>query len=145
MKYPVAKPKPTAVTFGRVSYTDSYQWLEEETPEALEFKTQQDKITQDWLFSNPARVRAEALMAPMPFIESDFPIFSGGRWFRKRTPDGQKLQVVEVAEALESPWHVIVDLNAVANGRKLNVDVFVPSPDGRKLLLGYGVDGVGTA
>ncbi|MGH8506957.1 MAG: prolyl oligopeptidase family serine peptidase [Stenotrophobium sp.] len=142
MKYPIAKPQPTPVTFGRVSYTDSYRWLEEETPEALEFQVQQDRLTQDWLASHPVRVRAEALMASMPFIEADFPQFSGGRWFRKRTPDGQKMQVVEMAEAIDGSWRCIVDLNAVANGRKLSVDVFVPSPDGCKLLLGFGVNGV---
>lgn len=142
MKYPVAPIKPVAASFGRVSFTDSYQWLEENSPEALEFQAQQDQFTQDWLKNNPARARAEAMIAEMPRINTEFPLFSGGRWFRTRTPEGQKMQVVELADALEGPWRVMVDLNALANGRMLAPGVFVPSPDGRKLVLGFNVDGV---
>lgn len=142
MQYPVANRQPFEVTFGRVRYTDDYRWLEEDSPEALEWQSRQDRLTQDWLAGNPARSRAEALIARMPRIEADFPLFSGGRWFRKRTPDGRKMQVVEVADAIDGSWRCIVDLNAVANGRKLTVDIFVPSPDGRKLVLGYSVNGV---
>jgi prolyl oligopeptidase len=142
MKYPVAKMQPVEVTFGRVRYTDSYQWLEEESPEALQWQAQQDRLTQDWLVSNPARARAEALMAAMPTIEAEFPLFSGRRWFRKRTPDGHKMQRIEVAEAIDGPWHCVLDLDAIANGRKLSIDALVPSPDGRRMLLSFGVDGV---
>ncbi len=142
MKYPVAKTQPVSVTFGRVSFTDNFQWLEEESPEALDFQAQQDRLAQDWLNSSPAKVRAEALMDAMPHIENDFPLVSGGRWFRKRTPDGQKMHVVEVADAFEGPWRRVVDLADFARGRMLAVDNFVPSPDGRKLLLGFNVDGV---
>lgn len=141
MKYPIAKITPVPVTFGRVSYTDNYQWLEEETPEALEWTAQQDQLTQDWLNGNPARARAEALMAAMPVIESSDPVFSGGRWFRKRTPANQNMHVIEVAEAVAGPWRCVLDLNAMAKGRKLTADGFVPSPDGRKLVLSLGVNG----
>ncbi len=142
MKYPTAQIKPVTVTFGRVSYTDNYQWLEAETPEALEWTAQQDQLTQDWLSSNPARATAEPLIAAMPSIENNDPVFSGGRWFRKRTPDNQKTQRVEVADAVKGPWRCMLDLGTLANGRKLTVDALVPSPDGRKLVLSLGVDGV---
>lgn len=142
MKYPIAKTIPAAVTFGSVSYTDNYQWLEEESAEALEFSAQQDQLTQDWLNSNPARARAEALIDSMPVIESAVPVFSGGRWFQHRTPQNQKMPVVEVAESINGPWRTVIDLNALANGRKLSVDDMVPSPDGRKVLVSFGVDGV---
>jgi prolyl oligopeptidase len=142
MKYPVARIQPVAVTFGRVSYTDSYQWLEEPTPEALEWQALQNRCTQDWFASNPARARAEALMASMPGIEADFPLFSGGRWFRKRTPQGAAMQLIEVAEAAAGPWRCVLDLKTIANGRILTIDLFAPSPDGLKLYLGLGVDGM---
>ena len=141
MNYPVAKAQPVAVTFGRVSYQDPYQWLEEETPEALEWQAQQDRLTQDWFKSRPAKQRADALMASIPRLESDFPVFSGGRWFRTRTPDGQTMKRVEVAEAFEGPWRCAVDVAAFANGRLLTIDIFLPSPDGKKLLLACGVNG----
>ncbi|MDM4769854.1 prolyl oligopeptidase family serine peptidase [Solimonas sp. SE-A11] len=142
MKYPTAKRQPVAVTFGRVSYTDDFQWLEQDSPESLEFQALQDGLTRAWFNSNPAGVRAQALMDSMPHIENDFPLFSGGRWFRKRTPEGRKMHVVEVADSSEGPWRLVVDLQDFANGRMLSVDNFVPSPDGRKAVIGFSVDGV---
>ncbi len=70
------------------------------------------------------------------------PVFSGGRWFQHRTPQNQNMKVVEVAESINGPWRCVVDLNEIANGRTLNVDDMVPSPDGQKLLVSFGVDGV---
>lgn len=142
MKYPVAKILPTPVTFGRVSYTDNYQWLEEQTPDALEWTAQQNQLTQDWLANNPSRTRAVALMDSMPTVETDVPIFSGGRWFRKRTPQNQEMQVIEVADLIDGPWRCVLDVTTMANGRKLNVDALVPSPDGRKLAISFGVNGI---
>lgn len=141
MDYPIAQAKPVAVTFGRVSYQDPYQWLEEDSLEALEWQSQQDRLTQDWFNRRPAKQRADALMASIPHLDHDFPLFSGGRWFRTRTPDGSKMKRVEIAEAIEGPWRCVVDVSAFANGRLLTVDIFTPSPDGRKLLLGFGVNG----
>ena len=141
MNYPIAKAQPVSVTFGRVSYQDAYQWLEEESPESLEWQAQQDCLTQDWFNSRPAKQRADALMASMPRPEQDFPVFSGGRWFRTRTPVGQKMKVVEVADAFDGPWRAVVDVSAFASGRLLTIDLFLPSPNGQKLLLGVGVNG----
>ncbi|MGH8444041.1 MAG: prolyl oligopeptidase family serine peptidase [Solimonas sp.] len=141
MKYPVTKTRPESVSFGRVSYMDPYKWLEENTPETQEWQSLQNRLSQDWLDNNPARARAETLIASMPDLEQNLPLFSGGRWFRRRTPERQKMQIVEVSDAVNGPWRSVIDLNAVANGRMLTIDVFVPSPDGRKLVLGWGVDG----
>jgi prolyl oligopeptidase len=141
MKYPVARTQPASVTFGRVSYTDNYRWLEEEAPEVLEWQSQQDKFTREWINSRPARARADALIAALPRIDSDFPSHSGGRWFRKRTPEDQNLQVIEVADAIDGPWRRIVDLNTMTTGEPLAFDNFAPSPDGRKLLFGWGIGG----
>ncbi|HEY0915492.1 MAG TPA: prolyl oligopeptidase family serine peptidase [Solimonas sp.] len=142
MKYPIAKPKPAAASYGRVTLADDFQWLEQDSPEAVEFQDQQDRLAQDWLNSNPAKARALALIDSMPRIENDFPLFSGGRWFRKRTPDGRKMHVVEVADVFEGPWRLIVDLQDFSDGRMLAVDNFVPSPDGRKAVIGFSVNGV---
>src|SRR3546814_15831039 len=81
-------------------------------------------------------------MAAMPRSESnEFPVFSGGRWFRKRTQQDQKMPIVEVADALDGAWRIIVDLNQVSSGELLTIDNLVPSPDGRKLALCWGVAG----
>lgn len=141
MNYPIAKPQPTAVTHGRVSYTDSFQWLEENTPESLEFQAQQNQYTLDWMASRPARARAEALIDAMPSAGHDFPSYSGGRWFRKRVVEGKSLEVIEVADAVDGPWRVVVDFNVMSKGESLVADTLIPSPDGRKLAFGWGIDG----
>ncbi|NGY04119.1 prolyl oligopeptidase family serine peptidase [Solimonas terrae] len=141
MNYPHARIQPTAVSYGRVRYTDDYQWLEEETAEALAWEAEQDRLAQDWLRNTPARARAEALIDAMPRISADFPSYSGGRWFQRRTPSDRKMQVLEVADSIDGPWRCIVDLNQMSAGRMLAADSFVPSPDGRKLLFSLGVDG----
>jgi prolyl oligopeptidase len=141
MQYPATKTQPTSVTFGRVSYTDSYKWLEEETPEALEWQARQNEFTQNWINSRPSKAHAEALIAAMPRVEDDFPSYSGGRWFKKRTPEGQNLHVIEVADTIDGPWRRIVDLNTMTTGEPLSIDNFAPSPDGRRLLFGWGIGG----
>src|SRR3546814_6762289 len=77
MKYPVTKTQPTSATFGRVSYSDSYQWLEEETPDVQEWESAQNQLTRTWFDSSPAKACADRLMAAMPRIESnEFPVRS---------------------------------------------------------------------
>lgn len=141
MNYPVARSEPKTVTFGRVSYADPYHWLEEESPDALAFQAEQNRLAQDWLQARPAWARADALMRAMPRIEGDFPMHGGGRWFRKRTPEGQKQHVVEVAAQADGPWRTLIDLNTIGDGKARTIDALVPSPDGRKLLYSIGVDG----
>lgn len=142
MKYPAAKTLPEAKTFGSVSYTDDYQWLEEETPEVQAWESAQNKLTQEWFDRSPASARADELIASLPHVESkDLPLYGGGRWFRKRTPENQKMAVVEVAENLQGPWRNVIDFNQLSTGELLTLECCVPSPDGRKVLLSWGVDG----
>ncbi|MES2489715.1 MAG: prolyl oligopeptidase family serine peptidase [Pseudomonadota bacterium] len=141
MNYPIAKIQPVAVTHGRVSYTDNYQWLEDDTPESLEFQAQQNRLTLDWMANNPARTRAEVLMDAIPGAGVDLPTYSGGRWFRKRLPGLQPMEVIEVADTIEGPWRLLLDLNAMSKGESLTIDSMTPSPDGRKLAIAWGIDG----
>ena len=141
MNYPIAEPRPVAVTHGRVSYTDNFQWLEENTPESLDFQARQNRHTLDWMASRPARSQAEALIDSIPRVSIDMPIYSGGRWFRKRVPEASNFEVIEVAQALDGPWQVIVDFAAMSKGESLVTDALIPSPDGRKLAFSWGIDG----
>ncbi len=141
LDYPTAAARPVPVTHGRVSYIDNYQWLEEGTPESLDFQARQNRLALDWMANSPARGAAEALIDTMPGVGTELPRYSGGRWFRKRVPQGQPMEVIEVAEALNGPWRVVVDFNAMSTGEELLADTLVPSPDGRKLAFGWGVGG----
>src|SRR3546814_2761705 len=51
------------------------------------------------------------------------------------------MPVGEVTEALDGVWRTVVDLNQVSTGEILTIDNFAPSPDGRKLLIGWGIAG----
>src|SRR3546814_18179219 len=138
MKYPVTKTQPTSATFGRVSYSDSYQWLEEETPDVQEWESAQNQLTRTWFDSSPAKACADRLMAAMPRIESnEFPVFSGGRWFRKRTPQDQKMPIVEVADALDGAWRIIVDLTQVSSGELLTTDNLIGRTSCRERVCKY--------
>jgi prolyl oligopeptidase len=141
MKYPTARIKHEAVTFGSVNYADPYRWLEEDTPEALEFQERQNRLTRGWIDSRPAKAQAESLVAAMPRFANNFPTYGGGRWFRRRTPEDRNLELIEVAATIEGPWRTVVDLNALMANEPLAIDNFVPSPDGRKLLFGWSVGG----
>jgi prolyl oligopeptidase len=141
MKFPAATPQPKSVRFGRVSYMDSFQWLEEESPESLRWQSEQDKLAQEWLGSQPSRARIKNLMADNPRLNFDVPQHYNGRWFRQRTPENQDFAVVEVADALEGPWRRIVDLNEMYRGEPLSFGAFVVSPDGRKVLYAFAAGG----
>lgn len=141
MKFPIAKTLPVAVTHGRVSYTDNYQWLEEESAESLAFQDEQDSLTQEWLSTRPVSSRASALVAALPQAHVDTPTCCGGRWFRTHTPEGQHLEVIEIAEAVQGPWRCVVDMKAMANGEPAKVDAILPSPDGGKLLFMWSRSG----
>jgi prolyl oligopeptidase len=133
MKYPVAKSVPEPVTFGRVSYTDHFHWLEEDSPESLDFQAQQNLLAQEWFSSRPAFARSQEVVGAIPHVSADAPVHCSGRWFRAHTPHNQNLQVIEIAESVMGPWSPIVDMNALAKDEPLQVDYFVPSPDGSKL------------
>src|SRR3546814_8189611 len=116
--------------------------MEEESPEWKEWESAQNEWTRAWCDSRPATARADALIAAMPLVESsNFPSYSGGRWFRTRTPKNPKMPVVEVTEALDGVCRTVVDLNQVSTGEILTIDNFAPSTEGRKLLNGWGIDG----
>lgn len=141
MKYPLTKLLPTSVTFGRVTYTDNFQWLEEDTPESLEYQAVQDRLAQDWLSALPSHARSKKIVAAMPRVTIDAPLHCGGRWFRTHTPTDQNLNVIEMADSVKGPWRRIVDMNAMAKNEPLKVDTMHPSPDGRKLLFQWGGGG----
>jgi prolyl oligopeptidase len=141
MKYPPARPQPKSVSFGRVSYIDPLQWLEEETPESISWQSAQDKLTQEWLASRPLRARCEALLAGTPRLDFDLPMHHNGRWFRMRTPEDQNLAVLEVSETFEGPWRRLVDLNALSSGEPLAFGHLAISPDGHKVFVGWNAGG----
>jgi prolyl oligopeptidase len=141
MKYPLAARKPIAVTFGSVSYTDPYQWLEEDAPAALDWQNQQNAVAKEWLSSRSSRAKSLEIQSRIPRLTTDWPTYAGGRLFLRHTPTDQEFQVIQVADSEQGPWKTLVDLNEMATGEPLAFDSFAPSPDGKKLLFGWGAGG----
>src|SRR3569833_3933969 len=141
MKYPLAIRKPTTVSFGGESYTDDYQWLEEDGPAALGWQNQQNALAREWLSTRSSRAKSLEIQSRIPRLTTDWPTYAAGRLVLRHTPPDQDLQVIQVADSEQGPWKTLVDLNEMATGEPLAFDSFAPSPDGKKLLFGWGASG----
>jgi len=121
---------------------DAFRWLEDDTEPVLSWQTAQDSLTGRYLSSLPAFAElTERLSALGDTASLTTPKFAAGRWFRVRVPDGENLQVLEVADRPAGPGRRIMDLNALRNGEPLKFDALVPAPDGRKIVVGWSAAG----
>ena len=142
LQYPPADRRPESVTFGSVSYDDPYRWLEEDSEESLSWQTAQDKLSAAYLSALPTYAGFLDRLATLGTTNVlSVPRFSGGRWFRRRLPEGEDLEVLEVADSPTGPGRRIVDLNAMYVDEPLQLDMFTPSPDGRKIAIAWGGGG----
>ena len=134
MNYPKTPVRNADVTFGSVSFTDPYQYLEEAGADCTAWEAAQDRLTQDYLRSLPAYQPILKQLEEQPVLSLEFPVHAGGRWFRSSTPKGKDLKVVEVADNEHGPWRCVLDLNAIKADEPLSLDFMLPSPNGKKLL-----------
>ncbi|MFO1287432.1 MAG: hypothetical protein U1F49_13455, partial [Rubrivivax sp.] len=138
LAYPETPIQERAVTFGRVTCADPYQWLEEETPESGAWQHEQDALATRYLRGLPlyASFLAQELeLAAGSRLGVIVPVCAGGRWFRAWTPDDENLGVLEVAAGPAERGRRIVDCNADRGSEPLSIDAFTPSPDGRKVTV----------
>lgn len=146
LAYPKAEPRPEPVSFGggKTQYNDPFRWLEEDADETVAaWQKAQDDFTQSYLRDLPAYSAFAEKLAAMGPSDSDLtvPVFAGERWFIKSVPPGQDLQVVEVSDTPTGPGRRIVDMNAMRTDEPLQLLHFLPSPDGRKALVGWAAGG----
>jgi len=122
--------------------TDSFQWLEEDTGKVLAWQAEQDALTATYLSSLPTYTAFNERLSALGDTDSLIaPKFAGGRWFRVLTPEGQNLQVLEVADSAAGPGRRVMDLNARLSSEPVRFDALVPAPDGRKVIVGWSAAG----
>jgi prolyl oligopeptidase len=143
--YPKAESRPEPVEFGggAVRYQDPFRWLEEDGDEAVQaWQRAQDQLTQAYLTKLPAFAAFTGKLERLG-VSNDptVPVFAGGRWFITKVPDGQELSVVEVSDTPTGPGRRIIDMNAMRKDEPLQLQSFVPSPDGRKAIFGWAAGG----
>ena len=128
------EPARKVVTFGEVRYEDPDAWLEEDAEPVISWQAEQDAFAVSWLAARPWFARLSERIAALDASQNVVaPQYAGGRWFRQRVPEGEKLAVVEVAESPTGPGRRVIDLNLSRTDELLAIPWFVPSPDGRKL------------
>jgi prolyl oligopeptidase len=121
---------------------DEFAWLEEDSEQAMAWQTAQDARTAQCLSALPCfPFFSEQLNALGNCDSLITPKFAGGRWFRVQVPDAENLQVLEVADSPAGPGRRVMDLNALRTDEPLKFDALVPSPDGRKVFVGWSAAG----
>lgn len=144
IEYPTAPIEPRSVTFGSVTLSDPYSWLEEESARATEWQSRQDALAMNYVRGLPqyARLLARNLeMASGSSLGNVLPQFAGGRWFRSWTPDGETCDVLEVAADATSRGRRIVDFNQGSGAELRKLESALPSPDGRKVIVSWSEGG----
>jgi prolyl oligopeptidase len=135
--------RPVTKTIGPVSFTDPYDWLQQDTPQALAWMWARDAEAQDAARACPqfepikAAIRAggsalDATIAAPPRL-------LGGRWFHLRPSPRSPVRALWISDRADDPGRVLVD-SADLRPPGANPDAAVihwvePSPGGERVAL----------
>ncbi len=144
---PVAKVVPTTrQVLGRTLW-DDYGWLRErDNPEVVSYLEQENLYTEAVM--EPTRELRERLyqelLARTQETDLTVPFLKGGFYYYTRTEAGKQYPIYcRKRGSLEAPEEVLLDVNALAEGREyFALGSFEVSPDGR--LLAYSFDDTGS-
>jgi prolyl oligopeptidase len=102
----------------------------------------QNLFAQGHLEALPSHAAFAARLAAIPAADdARLPVHAGGRWFITRVPEGEDLAVVEVADTPTGSGRRVIDLNAMRKDEPLQMQGFIPSPDGRKAVFAWSAGG----
>jgi len=155
LNYPETPRKPVTKTIGGITFDDPFAWLQEETPEVLDWQAKQNAVAQDLVRSwagyehlytsilEEGGYHLDALLKGVPRLV-------GGKWFQiTATADGVGSAVC-VSDSYQDPGRVIIDTLILAEDREDDRPVMIyyyePSPDGSHvaLMIASGGDEVGS-
>jgi len=142
--YPETPRKPVTKTIGGITFKDPYLWLEEDTPEVLEWQDKQNTLAQDLVRSWASFDKLQSAIVNEGGFHLDellkgVPRLVGGKWFQITTSaDGAGLAVC-MSDSYREPGHVIIDTLTLAKERDDDQPVMLwyyePSPDGSQVAL----------
>ncbi|MGB2956384.1 MAG: prolyl oligopeptidase family serine peptidase [Anaerolineales bacterium] len=155
LNYPETPRKPVTKTIGGITFEDPYAWLQEETPEVLEWQSKQNLLAKDLVRSWVGYEQLHAAIAKEGGFHLDellkgVPRLVGGKWFQITTTSDGAGSAVCVSDSYKEPGRVIVDTLTLAENRKDDRPVMLyyyePSPDGSQvaLMVASGGDEVGS-
>lgn len=144
IEYPPAAMRPESVAFGQgtVRYVDPLRWLEEEGADVLAWQRAQDGVARahlTGLSSYPAFLARLQAMGPSEDLQ--LPLYAGGHYVRRFVPEGQDLEVVELADTLDGPGRRVVDLNAMRAHEPLQMAGYALSYSGEMAVVAHTAGG----
>src|SRR5579862_1964651 len=143
---PVAKKVPHVTTIHGEQLVDNYFWLRKKNdPAVLAYLQSEDAYT-DW-FMGPTKPLQETLYKEMlgrvQEADQSVPYRDGGWLYYHRTEEGKQYAIdCRKKGSVDAPEEVVLDLNAMAAGKKfLELGVYEVSDDGN--LLAFSTDETG--
>nr|WP_240961596.1 prolyl oligopeptidase family serine peptidase [Nonlabens sp. Ci31] len=143
--YPTTKKVEVIDTYFGVDYKDNYQWLEDlNNPEVETWFKQQAEFSNATMSNISGRDELIAEWRKLDALQSE--TFSdlkkiGQRIFFKKRMPGDKVGKIYYRESMDSPDILLFDPLSFKEGKTLSVESFIPSYDGKKLLIGYSESG----
>jgi prolyl oligopeptidase len=143
--YPTTKKVEVSDTYYGITYTDNYRWLEDMKDSEVEslFKQQADFTD---AIMNTINGRDELIAgwrkldALQPATFSDLKKVVERIFFKKRM-SGDNVGKIYYREKMDGKDILLFDPLNFKEGKTLSVESFIPSYDGRKLLIGYSESG----
>lgn len=143
--YPTTKKVAVSDTYHGITYTDNYRWLEDmKDPEVETWFQQQADFSNATMNAINGRDELIAewrkLDALQPATFSDIKKVGGRIFFKKRMP-GDNVGKIYYRETMDGEDILLFDPLNFKEGKVLSVENFIPSYDGKKLLIGYSESG----
>ena len=146
---PATKKTPVTDTYFGVQVIDNYRWLEDMSNKEVQdwFKAQHD-YTDSWLNKISGR---DALFEDFKKLDALRPANingitrKGDRYFYKKTLPNENVGKLYYRDGKNGSEILLYDPLAKADGKTYSITYFVPSEDGKKLVLGIAEGGAEVA
>jgi prolyl oligopeptidase len=143
--YPPTKTVDASDTYFGKTYYDPYRWLENlKDPEVVAWFKAQAKLTDDTLAKIPGRDKLvqewEALDKLRPMTYADI-TYENGRVFYKKTLGGENVGKLYYRDGWDGKEKLLFDQTAYKPGVKTSINSFVPSWDGKYVILALTAGG----
>ena len=143
---PAAERRPTETRLHGQTRVDDYFWLrDEDEPAVIAHLEAENAHAEAWLAPHAALTQTlyAEMLARIQEDDEDVPYRKDGWWYSTRTIKGRQYPLyVRRRGTLEAPEEVILDMNALAEGKPfLQLGDIAVSPDGTR--LAYSLDETG--
>ncbi len=143
---PVAAKHPHETKIHGETLADDYYWLRDKGTPEVESYLKAERAYSDGFMQPTAALQTrlyDEMLSRIQQTDTNVPARNRGFFYYSRTEEGKQYPIFARRKgALDAPEEVILDMNALAEGKKfLSIVAMEPSPDGN--LLAYLADDVG--